>query len=721
MMMNLFSDRIIRGRLFNPVRKDSRFHPRAGRFLSRAAGWASLVLAGLLLTGNVVGQSLESLADAHRTKPTARTASALHRFAVAHQGAAEGGLALLVLGAEAAKGEPADETAEWLIGARARLPQLADFASYYLALAYSKNEKHANAVSALERVLNHRPPSPLRVQAVLLAARVYLASDDPSPAIDLLREHMTVLPQPQGFSLLARCQEATGDRGAAADSWQQVYFRYPVTAESRDALVALKRLHRRMGRSYPPVPSQLMFERVDRLIKKGQHITARSELQTMTITLGGRDRDRARVWLGKARYIRNHNDVAYKWLKPLKVSDPEVDAERLYYLLESARRINRRTEAVSIAAEMGEKYADSDWRLQGLVSVGNMYLLTNSQEQYVPLYRTCAEAFPAHKRAPYCDWKVVWASYLNRRSEARELLRTHVRDFPSSDKAAAALYYLGRLAEVDDRAAAATWYREIEHEYPNWYYAYRARERLDVIGNGHAESAEVRQFLDTIEFPRRRHNKNFEPTELTSQRLSRAQLLLSAGLYDWGEMELRYGARTGAQGPILAVVLSEATAKEGDYGKSIRYIKGLAPGYLSMPLESAPESFWKLCFPMAYSDTLTKYASKRELDVNFMAALIRQESEFDTRAVSRAKAYGLTQVLPSTGRSLARTLGISGFRTSSLYKPDINVNMGTYYLRKMIDDLEGSSVAALAAYNAGRSRAKRWLTWGEFHEPSEFA
>jgi soluble lytic murein transglycosylase len=196
--------------------------------------------------------------------------------------------------------------------------------------------------------------------------------------------------------------------------------------------------------------------------------------------------------------------------------------------------------------------------------------------------------------------------------------------------------------------------------------------------------------------------------------------LLSAGLFDWAEMELRYGARTGAQAPILAVALAEATASKGDHGKSIRQIKGLAPGYLSMPLESAPESFWKLCFPLAYSETLKKYSRQRELDVNFLGALIRQESEFDTRAISRAKAYGLTQVLPATGRELAPKLGISGFRTASLYDPEINVNMGTYYLRMLIDGLGGHTEAALAAYNAGQSRAKLWLTWGDFSEPAEF-
>jgi soluble lytic murein transglycosylase len=55
-----------------------------------------------------------------------------------------------------------------------------------------------------------------------------------------------------------------------------------------------------------------------------------------------------------------------------------------------------------------------------------------------------------------------------------------------------------------------------------------------------------------------------------------------------------------------------------------------------------------------------------------------------------------------------------------LRDPKINVNMGTYYLRMLIDSLDGHTEAALAAYNAGKSRSTLWLTWADFQEPAEF-
>jgi len=681
-----------------------------------------LLLALTLCLQPLDAQTLETLSQAYRDRPSAAAKRNLLNFASSHEADKEGALALLVVGSrEAVDGESGEAIAH-LRAVGGRLPSVQDYVSYYLARALYDAGQYQAAITELEKTISHSPPSPLEPRAVLLAARVYLDSGDSGPGVSLLREYMKILPQPDGWLLLGQCQEAAGDPGAAVDAYQHVYYGHPVTDASRQALPALTRIRRQLGRDYPPIPAQLKFTRVERLMRIGEHLMAREELQDMTVRLGGTDRDRARVWLGRARYEREHDSVAYKWLRQLRVGHPEVEAERLYYLLETARRLKRTSEVLRAIQDLNENHRDSPWRLRGLVSAGNMYLLTNSHEEYLPFYGACAEAFPAHARAAYCDWKVVWSHYIRRQPDAPELFRGHLRDFPFSKNASAALYFLGRLAEESgDLPAAGAYYREIEHEYPNYYYAYRARERLSAAGSGaNADSEEVLEFLDGIEFPARRHEKSFEPTELTAARLERARTLFAAELRDWGESELRYGSRTGAQGPILAVELAESASKRGDHGTSLRYIKGLAPGYLTMPFESAPESFWRLAFPLPYRATLEKYSGQRELDPFFVAALIRQESEFNPRAVSRARAYGLTQVLPSTGRQISRKAGVRGFRTAMLYEPDVNVNMGTYYLRAMIDDLDGHTEAALAAYNAGKSRASAWLTWAEFREPAEF-
>ncbi len=681
--------------------------------------WILLALVVALESTPARGESLEELVEAYRNRPTAEAKTALIGYSESRPGE-DGALALLVIALEEAKDQEGEEATARLREAKRRLPAIADYPAYQLARALYELEDHNGAIAELEEVLNHNPSSPLQADAVLLAAEIYLVSEYGREGVDLLNRYHDILPQPRGLMLLARCQEGVGDPAAAARSYQKVYYEYPVSPEAAPARSALARLRRQLGSAYPEAQPELRFIRVDRLIRGRQHLTARSELQDMTVRLEGADRDLARVWLGKARHIREHDSVAYRWLRSLKVSDPEAEAQRLYYLMAAARRLGRRAEIDGILETLERDHPTSKWRLEALVSAGNMYLLVNDHDRYLPIYSACADGFPTHERAAYCHWKVVWRHYIRRLPGAGAMLREHLSRFPASEKASAALYFLGRLAEnAGELNAARSWFREIHHQYPNYHYSFLARARLKAVGEGEG-SADIEKFLSTIEFPRRRHAKNFDATPLTASRLQRARLLFSAGLREWGERELRFAARNGAQGPILAIELSEYAARSGDYGQSIRFIKALAPGYLSMPLDAAPERFWKLTFPLAYRELLEKYAARRNLDPYFLAALIRQESEFNPRAVSRARAYGLTQVLPATGRILARELGIRAFRTSTLYDPNANLNMGTHYLRRLIDGLEGYTEAALAAYNAGRSRALRWLTWAEFREPAEF-
>jgi soluble lytic murein transglycosylase len=78
------------------------------------------------------------------------------------------------------------------------------------------------------------------------------------------------------------------------------------------------------------------------------------------------------------------------------------------------------------------------------------------------------------------------------------------------------------------------------------------------------------------------------------------------------------------------------------------------------------------------------------------------------------------QVMPSTGKAIFQQLGIPGFSASKLRDPDVSLRLGTYHLKEVIDRFNGSLELALAAYNAGASRADEWITWGNFEEPAEF-
>jgi soluble lytic murein transglycosylase len=605
-----------------------------------------------------------------------------------------------------------------LTAVRERLPLLADYIAYSLAAAKFDLGDFDAAVRELEPVWDTVPPSPLAGQAALVAARAHKQAAKPAEGIDILREYYARLPQPSGDKLLAECYRASADLASAAVFYQQVYYRYPLSAEAGEAAPALSELKSALGDLYPPPTTQSMFERAGKLARGGDIRHARVEYQGMLPAVAGADRELVRVRLGELEFYSNDTTSAYSHLRTLELASPEADAERLYFLAECSRRLDQ-DDRLKDALQRLERYPDSPWRQKALVAAGNRYLVENRAADYLPIYRACAESFTG-PQADYCHWKVTWYSYLHRQPEAERLLRDHLLKYPGSERAPAALYFLGRLVEADDPAAAKAYYSEIGARYPNSYYADLADRRLTQTPVfGAVASADVGQFLNGVVWPVWRFEKKFDPTPATQARLDRARLLAAAGLEDQAEDELRYGARTENQPHVLAVRLAAGSGKYSQPYRALQLVKSLVPGYLSIPVEDAPASFWRLLYPMPWRSELERNAKLHDLDPYIVAGLVRQESEFNPQALSGAQAYGLTQILPSTGRLLLKAPR-KRFRAAVLFNPDVNLRLGTTYLRIMYDANMGRWERTLAAYNAGGSRVENWLGWGEYREPAEF-
>ncbi len=117
----------------------------------------------------------------------------------------------------------------------------------------------------------------------------------------------------------------------------------------------------------------------------------------------------------------------------------------------------------------------------------------------------------------------------------------------------------------------------------------------------------------------------------------------------------------------------------------------------------------KIRFPLPFYDTVLTQAQAQRLEFAYVYAIIRQESAFQTDARSTAGALGLMQLMPRTAKQMARKRKMKLKNTGeSLFVPDINILLGTTYLRQMLNKFGGNRPLAAAAYNAGPKRAKRW-------------
>jgi soluble lytic murein transglycosylase len=197
----------------------------------------------------------------------------------------------------------------------------------------------------------------------------------------------------------------------------------------------------------------------------------------------------------------------------------------------------------------------------------------------------------------------------------------------------------------------------------------------------------------------------------------KARLLANAGLNEYIPAEIQAADGSEEWG---AFAEAEIYASDGETFRAMRVLKRALPFYASAPIDAIPMGCWKILFPQPYWSSIEQEAAKNGLDPYMVASLIRQESEFNPAAISPANAFGLMQLLPSVGRSMAKEEGIRRFNEIELLNPETNIRLGTRYLKQTLDKFDGQAPYAFAAYNAGDSRVTDWQAIGKYHGMDEF-
>jgi soluble lytic murein transglycosylase len=166
----------------------------------------------------------------------------------------------------------------------------------------------------------------------------------------------------------------------------------------------------------------------------------------------------------------------------------------------------------------------------------------------------------------------------------------------------------------------------------------------------------------------------------------------------------------------LRLALAQFESRRERHGVGLFAARAVAPDYMRYGFDEMPEVFWRALYPRAYWGLIRREARANGLDPYLVMALVRQESAFDPRATSRADARGLMQILPRTAAGGRRRSQVA----RRLYDPAYNVRFGCRYFSRRLRELDGRPEFALAAYNAGASRVKRWIAERTFSDPAEF-
>lgn len=596
---------------------------------------------------------------------------------------------------------------------------LSEYAAYYRARCIVLAEDFDRALGPLERFGQRFPDSRYAPAAERLRVESLLRLRRLDQARTIVASKSGTLEEPVRLYLAGRVEHIDGKYKQAVSLYREAYYHFPFSDQADAAESHLNRLRTSMGKAYPTAPAKWRLTRAEALYDGREYTRASAEFtRALGAGLSGEHRDRAVVRRGAADYRRGSNSAAYSALARARPGRPEHDAERLYLLCALERRQRLVRPMLSSLSKLASRHSKSPWYQEALLAVGNFYYLRDDRTKYPRIFRRLVQAFPQGRHAPYAHWKVCWRAWLDGSADRRALLTEHARRYPGTSTAPSALYWLGRLDEREGRPAAArSRYRAIASAFPHFYYASLARDRLEGLGEGPASEEITRKLEASIPSPRK---LSAEPTASTRALLEKGEVLHLLGADRDARQEFSRVDYRWPDSHFAGLALGRLHSRLDQHHLGLRAMKRYAFGYLRFPIESLDMEYWRYLFPLGWGKDLRSRSERHRLDPYLVAALIRQESEYNPGARSRAGALGLMQIMPSTGRQLFRRLGIPGFSNRKLTIPDVSLRLGTFHLKESLAKFDGVVEKALAGYNAGDSRVPQWMKLGPFDEVAEF-
>ncbi len=625
---------------------------------------------------------------------TTAAVDAMRRVSTAYPGTATSGLAQLAAGLALLGAQKPKEALPFLSHPDIQQTLVADQALLAIAQAQEVLQTWDPAAHSYLAAAS-AGTTPVACVALPGAAEAFVKAGAPQLATDPLERAAGQCPAqaPALLTRLAEVHESRGDRRAAALAYDRLDREFPASVEAQKAaprLAALASL----------LPAEPADERASRYMRKGQALLdvgrnsdAAAAFRVISLSaLSDTDADIVRVRQARALLALRRDVQAEKLLRAVPAASPHA-AEASYQL---ARIRYRRGASVDGFADVVAKFPGTPWAEEALLALANEYQKDARDEEAVPYWRKIFEEYPEGRYAERACWRVSWSDYRAGRYElAAQSLEKTARVRPPSSATPGFLYWAGRARAAQGQVEGARGlYEETDRRYRYAYHGLRAKEALSRLPPPPADAAGPSPSLVPASPP---------DGELPEQQEERVRQLLLIDQLEAAQAELK---------PLPFSRRGQATMawidwRRGRLRPAIISMKKAFPEYVTAAGESLPEEVWRILYPIEFEETLKAKAAEEGLDPALVAALILQESTFDAGALSRAGARGLMQVMPATGRKLARDLSVR-YRRAALHDPSTSLDFGTRYLRQMSDRYDGAVERMLAAYNAGPHRVDAW-------------
>ena len=576
------------------------------------------------------------------------------------------------------------------------LPALDDYRRFWMARSLEDMGQTDEAIAEYENFLATSTNPILRNPANMRLAALYRTSGQPAKALALYEKQLPQGTDPARVLYLLATTSQKHD-SARAQKWRlELLEKHPRSKHARNSLSHLpKKLDARMA--YAKANTYYSHKQYNQAIKNFRHfVRAHSDDQRVS---------KAHYMLGRTHQSAGHYTKAEQVFRT--VHERYGSPAALYRIASLSVRRNREDKAIAAYANFAKRYPQHDLADDALWQAAKAAERKSQFARAATLYGRLAEHYPQTDYGDEARWSIGFALYCQEQyaqalaafeRASQQARQPHIID--------QSLYWAGKSADrLGQTQDATAFYRRAAAGFPRSYYSARA------VLLGHSEQVQLKgRSADSLrqDIPPLAHRAHLE----------RAGLLNQLGLRDWSAAEMQQAVRDYKGHKAALKGIRDYYEALGFRDQAMRLSLRLFDG-------KDPEELARI-YPTYYWEEIASAAAEAQIDPYLVLSVIRQESTFNEKAVSRAGARGLMQIMPHTGLNLARRLEVKPFELRALFDPAVSIRFGSYFLGDQMRQFTTDAGAdlgfelGLAAYNAGPHNARRWLKTFPSEDPDAF-
>lgn len=619
-----------------------------------------------------------------------------------------------------------------------RAAGLLDYARFETGKTFYDAGDYRSAAAEFKTFAGDFPDSLLLARACLALGKSYFNLKNFPLAIKTFEQLLGKFPEaetaPEASYLIARAQEKLKKWPAAYLAYEATDLNYPLSCFGRQSRLAIAQLKKKHRKNLPK------FKASDKaLFKQGMSYFDDYDYEAAAKVFYRLAREfpkskyvgQAWLMLGRAE-MQTGDPAAIGNLERAAGGPPNLAGQATFYLGQAYARRGKYERAITVMERIPARYPDSDLCANATYWAAYYKELNGDQSGALRSYYDVINKYPHSSSVSAAIWRIGKTYYWAGDFQNAATYLHYAQLYPPGEDTPRCYYFEAKAQErLGDSTAALDTYEKLFKRFDHSYYAYRAEEKLKAAGRALEETLA----FDDSDFSRALDNLNEQDqeglaavmevweqtkageaeqagTQEVQAHLTKYKELMNLGLTDYAVDEAKYlvNLTSDAEKDSAQIKLGEMLVRSGNFRTPIKFAdRKVKAAVVSGKPAVVPKKVWQLAYPKGYWNSVAAKAKAFDVDPYLVLAVIREESRFNPRAVSRSGARGLMQIMPRTGRGIAKDLKKTGYRTTKLYTPALNIEMGAYYLSNLIKNFQGNVYLSLAGYNGGPNKIRKYV------------